>query len=267
MSVENQNTQAEHFVVEWHDDAAIFRLTRPTKLNTITNNMLVGLVACLAEMAARNLRALVIIGEGEKAFCAGTDLTEAALATPEERTAKINFARETFYRLSQAPIISVAAINGLAYGGGLELAMACSFRLAAPHATFSLPEIKLGAIPAYGGTQSLPALIGSDRALDLMLTGRTVDVSEAHAIGLISRVAVVETPLLDQALALANSVAKYSQVAISGIRRCVAAAGPVVTEQGLRVEQTEFDTVSKSEDAAEGVLAFLTKRAPVFKHR
>jgi enoyl-CoA hydratase len=251
----------------WHEDGATFRLTRPEKLNAITADILHGLSHCIDELERRGGRWLLIIGEGERAFCAGTDLSEATKMSAEDMGAKIGMARRLFIRLSNSPTISVAAINGLAYGGGLELAMACTFRIAAAHALLSLPEVKLGVPPSYGGTQFLPALVGSARALDLMLTGRSVDVAEALAMGLISRIAKPGAPLVEQARDLAVLVTRHSQVAIDGIRRCVAAAGSKVSAEGLAVEAAQVDAVRRSEDAAEGIRAFVEKRAPNFKNR
>lgn len=253
--------------IDWHADGAIFTLARPEKLNAITLSMLNGLAACLDELEQRAGRWLVIVGEGERAFCAGTDLAESSAMAYDAVDAKNVLARSLLFRLSNLPMISVAAINGLAYGGGLEIAMACTLRIAAPHAVLSLPEVKLGVLPSYGGTQFLPALVGSARALDLMLTGRPVDAAEALAIGLISRIANTESPLLDQARGLAGEVTRHSQVAIDGIRRCVVAAGPVVTAAGLAVEHAQVQALMNSEDAKEGVLAFLERRAPIFRHR
>ena len=256
-----------HFDVEHLADGAIFRLTRPRKLNSITKPILEGLATCLDDLEAGGGRFLVVIGEGERAFCAGTDLAELQGMPMEAANAKNRMARQLFFRLSQAPVVSVAALNGLAYGGGLELAMACMFRIAAPHADMSLPEIKLGVLPTYGGTQFLPAIVGAPRALDLMLTGRPVSAEEALSMGLINRIAEPGAPLLDQAIALARSVTQYSQVAIDCIRRCVAASGPKVTENGLAVEDEEARRILRSEDAREGVSAFLEKRAPSFRNR
>lgn len=260
-------SQAAEFEIEMREDGAIFRLTRPRKLNSITKPILEGLAACIDDLEAGGGRFLVVIGEGDRAFCAGTDLAELRGLTPDQRIAKNRMARQLFFRLSRAPFVSVAALNGLAYGGGLELAMACMFRIAAPHALVSLPEIKLGVLPTYGGTQFLPAIVGEARALDLMLTGRPVEPAEALAMGLISRIAESDRPLLDQAITLAHSVTQYSQAAIDCIRRCVDASGPEVTKEGLAVEDEEARRVLASEDAREGVAAFLEKRQAVFKHR
>jgi enoyl-CoA hydratase len=252
------------YLLTWADDHAVFRLVRPHKLNSLTRAMLEGLDACLDEVERRGTPTLILTGEGEKSFCAGTDLAEAQAMTLEQLRAKGDFARALLFRLSRAPLISVAALNGLAFGGGLELAMACTFRISMAHAQLSLPEIKLGVLPSYGGTQFLPALIGRARALDLALTGRSISAAEALAMGLITRVASTETPLLDQAVEFARSITKHSRLAVNSLRRCIAAAGAVVTEEGLAVEAAEVRLVEASEDAREGVRAFLEKRPPVF---
>ncbi|MGE0151369.1 MAG: enoyl-CoA hydratase/isomerase family protein [Reyranellaceae bacterium] len=255
------------FQIEKLEEGAVFRLTRPAKLNAITKAILTGLSDCIDALERERARFLVVTGEGERAFCAGTDLGESAGLSEPDRVAKNDGARALFVRLSQSPLLSVAAVNGLAYGGGLELAMACTLRLAAPHAKFSLPEVKLGVLPAYGGTQFLPALVGKARALEMMLTGEPVDAREALVMGLVNRIAAADTPLLDQAVAYARSVTRFSPVAIAGIRRAVDAAGDSVTQEGLLAEQREMAIALASEDAKEGVAAFLEKRAAKFKGR
>lgn len=275
--------------LRWFDDCAVFRILRARKLNAITKGVLDGLSASLDEVERRGGAALVIVGEGEKAFCAGTDLAELTGMPDEARHAKTRYARELLVRLHRSKVVSVAAVNGLAFGGGLELAMACTLRIAAPHATFALPEVKLGVFPVYGGTQFLPALIGGPRAVDLMITGRTVDCAEALSMGLISRVASLGGPvagaaaeraiatagtapmkadvLVDQAIALARTVTCWSQVAVGAIRASVDAAGPVVTDAGLAEEERQSQRTMASEDGKEGVRAFVEKRPPVFRNR
>lgn len=247
------------------DDCLVLRLTRPAKLNAITKSILVALSACLDRMEREGPRLLVVIGEGAKAFCAGTDLAETQSMPPDARQAKSVMARDLLVRLSRSKVVSVAAINGLAFGGGLELAMACTMRVAAAHATVSLPEIKLGLLPAYAGTQFLPALVGSARALDLMLTGRVADAQEALGMGLVNRVVPVGGDVLVQAMALGREVTRFSPQAIAGIRACVAAAGPQVTDAGLAVEDRVVREVFLSDNAREGVAAFLEKRPAVFR--
>lgn len=252
------------FSIEPLEDGAIFRIERPTKLNAITKAVLLGLASCIDDLEARRLPLLMVTGRDERAFCAGTDLGELQGLTAEQRSAKTSMARALLVRLSRSRLISVAAMNGLAYGGGLELAMSCMLRIAAPHVKMALPEIKLGLLPAYAGTQFLPAIVGPARATELMLTGRPVETAEAHAIGLIHRIAAPHPGLIEQALAFGREVSGFSPSAIDGIRQCIAAAGPQVTDAGLAVEdhfvRAEFD----SPNAREGVAAFLEKRAPRF---
>ncbi|MBW1758136.1 MAG: enoyl-CoA hydratase/isomerase family protein, partial [Deltaproteobacteria bacterium] len=234
---------------EWRDAHCILRLTRPKKLNAITLAILDGLEECLDELDRGRARALVIIGEGDRAFSSGTDLTESIGLDPDANRAKVNRARALLLRLRRSPITSIAALNGLAYGGGLELALACTFRMAAPGARMALPEIKLGVLPAYGGTQFLPAVIGASRALDMMLTGRSVQPDEALAMGLINRLASDGATLLDEALSFAGEVTGHSQYGIERIRRCVAASGSRVTEAGLEIEVKAFEEMMESADA------------------
>lgn len=247
------------------DGAVVFRLTRPAKLNAITRPILDALSACLDDMESGGGRLLVITGEGERAFCAGTDLAETQQMPPPARLDKSARARALLVRLSRSPVLSVAAINGLAYGGGLELAMACTFRVAVPGALLSLPEIKLGLLPAYAGTQFLPALVGPARALDLMLTGRPVGAQEALSMGLVNRVTAADEPVLAQALSLGREACRFSPQAIAGIRACVDAAGASVTDAGLAVEDRVVREVFLSDNAREGVAAFLEKRPAVFR--
>ena len=252
------------FTVQALEDGAVFRIERAAKLNALTKPVLEGLAACIDDLEARKLPLLVITASGEKAFCAGTDLAELQTLTDAQRAAKTVMARELLVRLSRSRLISVAAMNGLAYGGGLELAMACLLRIAAPHVKMSLPEIKLGLLPAYAGTQFLPAIVGPARATELRLTGRPVDTSEAHAIGLIHRIAAPQPSLLEQALAFGREVSGFSPSAVQGIRECIAAAGPQVTDAGLAMEDHHVRAEFGSYNALEGVAAFLEKRAPKF---
>ncbi len=268
MTVPKPDTAPAPFIVERIDgDIHVFRLNRPAKLNALTRPVLDGLAQTLTMLEQGAGRALIIIGTGERAFCAGTDLAEIQGMPAPARLAKNSLARDLMVRLSRSRVLSIAALNGLAYGGGLELAMGCTFRLALPHVRVSLPEIKLGLIPAYGGTQFLPAIIGRDRALEMMLTGRAVDAAQAHQMGLITRLALPSRPLLDQALAFAREITVYGQQAIDAVRLCVDAAGSTVTPAGLAVEDEQVRRVFHTEDAGEGVQAFLQKRAPVFRHR
>jgi enoyl-CoA hydratase len=251
---------SDGFEVRWIDDGAIFTIDRPAKLNALTKPVLGGLAACLDRLEHERLRLLVVTECGEKAFCAGTDLAEMQGMTMPARLDKSAMARDLFVRLSRSPVVSVAAINGLALGGGLELAMACTFRIAVGYASFGLPEVKLGLLPAYGGTQFLPALIGRPRAEELMLTGRTIDLAEALAIALVHRAAPGGVPLEEAAITFAQEATRHSATAAEAIRACVRAADATITDAGLAVEDKSVLMVFASEEAEVGIIDFLTKR-------
>ncbi|HMS78240.1 MAG TPA: enoyl-CoA hydratase/isomerase family protein, partial [Burkholderiaceae bacterium] len=246
------------------EDGAVFTIERPAKLNALTKPVLLGLAACIDTLEARHARLLVVTGRGERAVCAGTDLGELQGLDMAARMAKTAMARDLLVRLSRSRLVSVAAINGLAYGGGLELAMACTLRIAAPAVAMSLPEIRLGLLPAYAGTQFLPAIVGPTRALEMMLTGRAVSATEALAMGLVGRIAGADASLVDQAIDYGREVTRFSPTAIAAIRACVAAAGATVTDAGVAVEDAQVRANFDSPDAREGVAAFLEKRPARF---
>ncbi|MGC1443393.1 MAG: enoyl-CoA hydratase-related protein [Burkholderiaceae bacterium] len=249
------------------DSRYLFRINRPAKLNALTKPVLNGLVSAFDTMESNGSAVAVIMGAGDRAFCAGTDLSEIQAMPAAQRLDKNKMARDLFHRISTSPVVSIAAINGLAYGGGLELAMACTFRLAPPAVKLSLPEIKLGLLPAYAGTQFLPALIGRDRALDMIMTGEPITAQAGAQMGLITRLADPDRDLAEQANEWAEKLAQFSQPALRAIRTCVDAAGSAVTEAGLAVEDEQVRAVFQTEDAKEGVAAFLEKRAPRFVNR
>ncbi len=255
----------EGFHIEWREAYAIFTLSRPDKLNGITNAVLQGLEDCLDEIERRRLRGLVIAAEG-RAFSAGTDLEESATLSMEQGFAKCDRARDLMLRLYRSSITSVAAIQGLAYGGGMELALACTLRVAGPAAKLALPEIKLAVMPAYGGSQLLPALIGRARAADLMLTGRSVKAEEALQMGLVSRLVAEQGEERAAAIALIEDITAHSQLAIDRIHRCLQAAGDEVGEAGLEAEGRAMRELMTSADAAEGIAAFLEKRKANYRH-
>lgn len=255
------------YELNWADETAFFRLTRPAQRNAITRSILDGIEEVCEGLDAGRARAVIFTGEGEKAFSSGTDLAESAELGAEGSLAKTRRARGLFMRLHRSHWTSVAALNGLAYGGGLELAMGCTFRVAAPGVRLGLPEIKLGVLPCYGGTQLLPTIVGRARALDLLLTGRPVEPEEALRIGLIDRVAADPETLLDDTRAFLGEILGKSQFAIDRIRRSVDAAMSDPTDAGLAIEEEAFLETSRSEDAMEGVTAFFEKRAPKWKHK
>lgn len=254
---------APHGVMTEFEDGAVFTLDRASKLNSITGRMLRDLETCLDTLLAREARLLVIVGRGDRAFSAGTDVQELQRLTHQEQVEKCSRARNLFVRLSKSPIVSVAAINGLAFGGGLELAMSCTLRIASRSATFSLPEIKLGLLPAYGGTQMLPAIIGHARALEMMLTGKVITAEEALSIGLVHSVVDEGYPIEEAAVRLGKDVVRHSVGAVRAIQECVnAASGGDLSPSGLRTEEDHVRKVFASAEARNGIDRFLARGKP-----
>ena len=246
-------------------DLAIITLDRPQALNALSFEVLRALGAAIDEAAGWDIRALIFTGAGDKAFCAGADIKELTGRSLMEERAGSELGQATFAKLDRFKTPSIAAINGYAFGGGLELAMACSFRVAAAGAKMGLPEIKLGLIPGYGGTQRLPRLVGEARALEMILTGRTVEAKEALAIGLVNRIA--EGDALGAAKALAGEFSAYGLPALALARSAVRRALDTPLAEGLRIEADLSTLAYRTEDAAEGLAAFLEKRKPTFRDR
>lgn len=242
---------------------AVLTLDRPEALNALSFLIIDAIGARLDEVAASNARALIVTGAGPKAFCAGADIKELRGRSQAEQRRGAELGQAVFAKLDALPMPSVAAINGFAFGGGLELALACTFRLAAPTAKMGLPEVKLGLIPGYGGTQRLPRVVGEARALEMILTGRTIGAEEAARIGLVS--AVVESDVVEAALAFASGFTGYSLPALALARAAVQRAATQPLHEGLRMEADLSTLAYRLADAEEGMAAFSEKRPPVFR--
>ncbi len=207
-------------------------------------------------------RALVLTGAGDRYFSAGADLTELAGDTPGD----IAGPDEVTVRLEASRLPVIAAVNGIAYGGGCELALACDLRICAEGARFGQPEIKLGIIPGWGGTQRLPRLVGRGPALEMLLTGDPIDAAWAKSCGLVTRV-VPAGRLREEALALAGLLAQRPPLAVAAVKRAVRQGSDGSLTAGLRREREEFARLLRSEDAREGLSAFLEKRPPTWRGR
>ena len=248
------------------EEFAVLTLNRQEALNALSFGLIRDIGAALDEVAGWDVRALLVTGAGRKAFCAGADIKELqgrGLAA-QKRDAELG--QRTFARLDVLPVPSVAVINGYAFGGGLELAMACTFRLATPAAKMGLPEIKLGLIPGYGGTQRLPRLVGEARALEMIMTGRTVDAEEGLRIGLVNRIIEDGDPLA-AAMEFAREFSRFSLPALGFAREAVTRALDTPVAEGLRIEADLSTLAFQTEDAAEGMAAFVAKRKPAFRDR
>lgn len=211
----------------------------------------------------RALRAVVLTGQGDRAFCAGADLKERARMTPEEVHGFHAAVRDGFTGIERAPQPFVAAINGAALGGGLELALACDLRVMSEGAEVGLPEVGLGIIPGAGGTVRLPRVVGIGRAKDLVLTGRRVGAPEALALGLVSRVAP-PARVREDAIALAEQVARNAPISLRQAKRAVDGGFDLPVDEALAFENRLYQDCLGSKDRVEALRAFAEKRPPVF---
>ena len=248
------------------DEFAVVTLDRSEALNALNFAVLEELGDVLTRAERTDARALLITGAGARAFCAGADIKElrGRSLVAQRRGAEVGQA--LFRRLDRSPLASVAVIDGYAFGGGLELALACTFRLATRRAKLGQPEIKLGLIPGYGGTQRLPRLIGEARALDLVMTGRTVNADEALAIGLVHRL-LGDGDVLEQATAFARQFAQFSLPVLAFARDAVQRALTTTLDEGLRIEADLSTLAFQTRDAEEGMGAFVEKRRARFEDR
>jgi enoyl-CoA hydratase len=249
--------------LERREDLALLTLDRQEALNALSFSIIDEIGAALDRIPDLGVRALLITGAGPKAFCAGADIKELRDRPLAAQRAGIERGQAAFAKLDTLSVASVALINGYAYGGGLELALACTFRLATRNARMGLPEIKLGLTPGYGGTQRLPRLIGEAHALDMILTGRTVDAEEAHRIGLVNR--IVEGDPVAAGIDFAHGFTGYSLPALSFARAAVRRALDVPLAEGLRIEADLGTLAYRTADAEEGMAAFIEKRKPGFR--
>ena len=247
------------------EEFALIRLNRPQALNALSFKLVEDLSRAIDQVAASDARALLVTGAGEKAFCAGADIAELAGRTLAQTKRGAELGQAVMARIERLPMPSVAIVNGYAFGGGLELALACTFRLVTPNAKLGLPEIKLGLVPGYGGTQRLPRAVGEARALEMILTARTLDAQTALAWGLASR--LVEGDPLAAGIAFAREFSGYSLPALGFAREAVQRALDTPVHEGLRIEADLSTLAFQTADAAEGMAAFLAKRKPAFKDR
>ncbi|HUI57169.1 MAG TPA: enoyl-CoA hydratase-related protein [Bryobacteraceae bacterium] len=243
---------------------ALVTVNRPGKLNALSAAVIAELRDAFERIAREDaIRAAVLTGAGEKAFVAGADINELAALSPVGARDYAQRGQQTFRLLETMPKPSVAAVNGYALGGGLELAMACTVRFASENARLGQPEVKLGIIPGYGGTQRLPRLVGRGRALELLLLGEPVTAAEAHRIGLVNAV-MPQPELLNFSRAWLRKVLANGPVALGLVMEVVDVGLGTGLEEGLRFEAAAFGVSAATEDCREGTRAFLEKRAPAF---
>jgi enoyl-CoA hydratase len=257
----------EHLILERDAGVAIVTLNRPAVLNALNMAMLRDLNCAMTELGQDDaVRAVVLTGAGEKAFVAGADIRELAELTPVAGKAYAAAGQRLFDQIEQLGKPVIAAVNGYALGGGCELAMSCTIRLASETAKFGQPEVKLGVIPGFGGTQRLPRLVGKGRAMELILTCATIDAAEAYRIGLVNRV-VPASSLMTEARALAQALAASAPVALRHAMEAINRGLEMTLADGCVLEATLFGLVASTDDMREGTRAFVEKRKATFTGR
>jgi enoyl-CoA hydratase len=248
-------------VAERRDAVLLLTLNRPPRLNALTRELLAALdEQCGVVRDDPAVRALVVTGEGSRAFCAGADVNELDGISSADALELMRFGQQAFDRLAALPQPVIAAVNGVALGGGCELALACDVRFAATSARFAQPEITLANVPGWGGTQRLPRLIGPGRAAEMILSGQMVDAATALAWGLANRV-VDDERLLDAALAFAGELAQHSPVALAGAKQAMAHGLEHGQAAGLLVEAEAVARCCSTDEQRAAVRAFLTRRS------
>jgi methylglutaconyl-CoA hydratase len=251
--------------LERHGSVAVLVLERPERMNSLSRATVerLGEIGRALQSDAQ-LSLCVLTGAGDKAFCAGADLKERLGMNSEQVREMLDLYQSQLAWLSEADFPTVAAINGVALGGGLELALLCDLRSITERASIGLPETSLGIIPGAGGTQRLPRLIGQARALDLVLTGRRVSAHEAQLLGLVNLVVPHGEPLLERTLSWLSPIGEGALIAQRSALRAVREASRLPLDQGLRFEREQYERCLESADRKEALLAFTERRAPRF---
>jgi len=256
----------ENIIFEVRDDGvAVLTVNRPKSLNALNPQTLEEIDRALDEVEQNDkIKVLVITGAGDKAFIAGADITEFPKMNSLQAYKFAEKGQNVFFRIEQLPKPVIACVNGFALGGGCELAMSCDFIYASDKARFGQPEINLGIIPGFGGTQRLARLVGRAKAKELCMTGEMISAEEAKNIGLVAKVFPAES-LLEETLKVASALAQKSQIALRAIKRVIDEGVGSDLRSGCLLEANAFALTFASSDAREGVQAFLEKRKPNFK--
>ena len=243
----------------------VWTIAGEARRNTLTRALVAEIIGATDSLAtAPQLRAVVITGQGDKAFCAGADLKERSGMSIAEVHAWLDSLRQMTTGLEAARVPFIAAMNGSAYGGGLELALACDARVAVETCEMGLTEVTLAILPGAGGTQRLPRLIGVGRASELILTGRRIPAAEAERIGLVNQLAAPGQTQV-KALELAEGIARNGPVAVAAAKSAIQKGLGLSLDQGLSLERTQYEKTLSTQDRLEGLAAFREKRKPIYR--
>jgi 1,4-dihydroxy-2-naphthoyl-CoA synthase len=254
--------------VEQRGTVAVWTIDREARMNSLSRDTLLAFGRLTREaLENSSIRAIVITGAGDKAFCAGADLKERQGMSDNDVRRQVELYRSELGPLDRSPKPVVAALNGVAFGGGLELALVCDLRVAASHAQVALPETTLGIIPGAGGTQRLPRIVGEARAKEMILLGRRLGAEEALAWGLVNRITPAGTSVVDDAVAWIAPIAAGAPIAQAAALEAIDRSFDATLEQGLELEKVSYDKVLVSEDRLEALKAFADKRKPEFRGR
>lgn len=246
-------------------EIAILKINRPSKLNALNVQVLRELKNCLTEIHSTTFKGMIVTGEGEKAFIAGADIAEMKPMTTGEATAFSELGQQVTLLFESLPFPCIAAVNGFALGGGFEMAMSCDFIFASANAIFGLPEVKLGLVPGFGGTQRLPRIVGERRAKEIMFSGRNVSSEEAKNLGIALEIFTTKEELMEACQSWLKVVAQNSPYAISRAKYALRQGIEENIEEGLLFERDEFGNIFQTPEMIEGTSAFLEKRKANFK--
>jgi len=255
----------KNLLCEKRDQICIVSINRPQSLNALNVDTLVELGQVFTQLSHdEQTRAVIITGVGDKAFVSGADINQFTELKAIDAPGFSRHGQYVFRQIETLGKPTIAAVNGYALGGGCELALACTLRVATEKARLGLPEVSLGLIPGYGGTQRLPRLVGKGRGLEMILTGEMIDAQESYRIGLVNKV-VPATQLLDTCLELANNILRNGPLAVKMALQAVNYGLNVDLETGMQIESNLFGLCFATQDREEGIKAFLGKRKPVFR--
>ncbi len=256
----------KNLLYEVNNHVALVTINRPEKLNSLNNETLDELESCFKEIKNdKDVYVVIITGSGEKAFVAGADISELNKLNVISAKAFAEKGQAIFNLIENLSKPVIATVNGFALGGGCELALACHIRFASDRAKFGQPEVNLGIIPGYGGTQRLTRIVGSGRAAELILSGDLIDAEEAYRIGLVNKIFSPEE-LLNETKKFAEKISSKGQVAISLALKAIVSCDELSESEGQNLESSLFAICCGTEDFKEGTSAFLEKRKPVFKN-